>query len=242
MSRTFTEWYEDTITRFLAWRRWHKATGYQHMTRMRAEHLAALLSERTIEDPDSAVVKMLTAQLLLNEHGIFAYAGQPGGGYEPECGGRIEHRAALVIIAADSQKDWLEDRLWKAGLLDHSRTPGESRVDLAVLELHDPEDRTKYGPVGDGAVDGFEVSRVTYGTWHKVVGRIGQQMTAAEIHDMFPVRPDAAAQLYRGWQIVLTAQEYGDNTMFDKLAEIVRDELTYRQAVGGTGPFAYERY
>lgn len=242
--RSFTEWYEDTIYRFQARRRWRHVTGYQDMCRINAERLTVERDRYLGQYGEAApLVQMLTAQILLNRCGVFTYLAQPGlAGYP------IEHRAILCTIASDEKKDWLEAELWQRGHLQHSRTPiGDpaGQYAQAILELHDPEDRTKYGPVGPGAVHGIPITRSVptsrptatgpngeqLTAAEDVIAMAGQQLTAAEIHQMFPVAPDAAAQLYRGWQYTLYARAFGDSNLFIDLIDICQAELDTRETL-----------
>jgi hypothetical protein len=237
MKRSLIQRYEDTITRVQAWRRWRHATGYQDMCRINAERLTDLRNARAADlfTPIS-VMQMLDAQILLNQCGVFTYLAQPGGvdlrEDDPFSGDPIEHRAIVCAIVSDEHKDWLEGQLWRRGHLEHSRIRVEdpaAQYAQAILELHDPDDRTKYGPVGPDAVNGLPVTRINrLVKGAEIVGRAGGQMTAAEIHWLFPVRPDAAAQLYRGWQYSIYAENFGYSDLFLTLAEICRDELKLR--------------
>lgn len=237
--RNLLDWYEDTLYRIERWRQWHKATGYLHMTRMNTEKLTArrdnaggFLSTRD--------EKALTAQILLNQCGMLTYYAQPGVVDVRADGDPIEHRAVILLLVDDENKDWLEEMLAGRDRISYARPLEANNANLYnfhVIELRDPEDPTKYGPVGPEAVAGMPVDRVHRrgddgGSYYEIVGRQGAQMSAADIHEMFPVRPDAAAQLYRGWQVAVAAAGFGDSDLFDTLIDIATKELEIRSLIG----------
>lgn len=225
-------WYENMIERRRARRLWGAATGYNDMLRINVGRLTDLREGLLRHpDPDPVVLQMLAAQIALNEIGLFTYQGQPGGTRTVNAD-TIEHRAYVCLIIDDQEKDWLADQLFRGGHLDHSLSPlpdPAQRYQLAILELHDPDDRYKHGPVGPVAVNGLCVTRIqrprqtpTTTPATDGVGYAGAQLTAAQIHTMFPVGPDAAAQLYRGRQVMVYASEFGDSDLYATLADICK--------------------
>lgn len=236
MKRTLTEIYEDTADYVRAWRRWRHATGYQHMTRINVERLTTLRDQRLAELGPHPTVQMLTALVLLNQCGAFTYLAQPGTIDLHEGQDPIEHRAVVGMILDDDKKDWLESQLYRRGVLSYSKSrrgPGYE-YDLFVRKPLNPE-----CPVENGL--GIPVTRVLHPGENaeltpaaEAFAVAGEQMSAGDIHRLFPVRPDAAAQLYRGWQVVIYDKRFGPSTLFETLIDICEKELEIRDILAGS--------
>lgn len=236
MSRPLSRRYENTITRIRAWRQWHHATTYQHLLDINIARLRAC--QRAAYTTTNA--DLFETQIKLNQCGIFTYYACPGeNGFRLDILNPVERRAALCAFAPEAEKDWLDNQLFQRGHYQHSERPGEAQYDFFALKLHDPDNRTKNGPVSVDAINGFPTGRVRHGStaegFYEIVERRGQQMTAAEIHKFFPVRPDAAAQLYRGWQITIADTQWGPSQLFEDLAAICDNELKIRGLIEGSG-------
>jgi hypothetical protein len=211
---TLAERYQDAIEDWQAWRTWHRARTYNDLLEMNIDILCDRLDHVLLSrDADRL---MLHAMIELNRCGIFAYLAQPGGVNNRLFGDPIEHRAAIQMIVPDAAwNGWLKDDIYD------QYDDDMNCYDLTAVELHTEEERD----AGIVAIRGLPVTR-RVGTpengW-RTVGYLGKQATAAELHRAWPVKPDAAAQLYRGWQITLCDLRWGDSDLFTKLAAVAKE-------------------
>lgn len=223
--RTLPEWYEDTLNHWHAWRTWHRARTYNDLLAINTNRLAGLLDNLSPLLSDDKGREMLTTQIELNRAGFFTLTAQPGGVDEGLYGSPIQHRAAIHVIIPDNG-DWdrLEDWLYNHDHLAINRDEkGTGGIDFTVLELHNPDHTTGQRDVGPIAIRGVPVTRAgTPENGWRPVGFLGRQATAAELYDTYPAKPDAMAQLYRGWQITIYDTAWGESTLFTVLAEAAK--------------------
>jgi hypothetical protein len=221
---TLSERYENAIYRWRTWRTWHGARTYNDLLETNIDILCNRLDKALLTRPEDER-RMLEAMIDLTQCGIFAYFAQPAGIEIRPSGDPIQRRAAIsMIVPDDVWNGWLEDAIY----YEYERDL--DRYDVAVFDVHNPDHNADQRDAGIGAIRGLPVARVgTPETGWRFVSYQGRQATAAELHSAWPVQPDAAAQLYRGWQITLCDSQWGDSDLFTKLAAVAKE---YRVRTG----------
>jgi hypothetical protein len=220
--RPLSVWYQDLIQNFQAWRTWHKARTHYDLLAININRIIRQRNELSSFAPDGTR-EMLTALLELNSAGVFTCTAQRGRVDNPVFGSPIEHRAAVTLICDDDTQEWIENALLARGVHALCDTTGPG-YKVAVFELHNPDHTPEKRDAGLAAIQGIPVTRtLNDGVW-RYTGHIGAQVTAAELHRSWPARPDAVAQLYRGWQITIYDNTWGPSNLFADLTEIARNE------------------
>lgn len=231
--RTLTEWYEDTLDYWHAWRAWHNAVTYNDLTAINANELAGRFERnRTSILASQASQQMLTALIELNRCGIFTTVAQPGGINTRPLGDPVEHRAAVSMILSDQMwNGWLEDAI------DEQYDRDFDSYELSVFNLLNPDHTVYERRACRAAIKGVPVTRV--GSEEKgweYVGYQGAQATAAEIQRAWPAKPDALGQLYSGWQVTIADPNYGESTLFDHLLQVAKRYQASRKNLDGMRP------
>lgn len=222
MLNKLIDWYEDMLYKREAQRRWRRATTYQQALNINTDHL------RTLRDRAIGGDEPFSMQIALNLLGIFtitSHAALPDLGVTH--GPWIDYRNAVVVLANDEMRVWLEETVRGLNMatplgrvledLGGGTTDGYA---LHVCELREP---TTDGP------QGIPVSRVFREDHFETLDILGRPMTAGELHQAYPVQPDAAAQMHRAWQITIYDRRWGaDSRLFadlERMANRRGDEI-----------------
>lgn len=212
----------QTLTLAAARCRWRKATTLHHLANIQADRLTRART-RTEKNGRAAIEgKMFSTLIALGRAGVVVHDWRPGTfAYDPDFDATMETRACIVGFADDETKDWLDNLLYFA-----AQKPGATKYTLNhIFELYGPG-CPEYDRSG-----GDDDHRARGNTWverfnTKTSARLGEQMTAEQIHRAFPTRPAVAQELRDAWQITIAAPDWGHTRMWDDLLHMIAESDT----------------
>jgi hypothetical protein len=229
MTSTLTRWvenYDRALTFFRAFRAWWPANSMQQLFEIHEEQLRGRLPGIAVPARERilAQIEMARAEMLVvtSTPGEINLLGGP-------LGARLEHRAAVVMVLDDDTKEWLNDQIL-LGRIRHAET--------LMFEWYCPDmpETGVDGKAGTGIVASRIVrpAALVDGDAVEDLGTIGDQLTANELWEIFPVKPNVAMRLHEGWLVTIYAKDFGPSDLFADLREcaIARQEMNdaYRAA------------
>lgn len=206
--------WRDAAALLTNWWRWRHATSYRHLTHLAAADSAA----REANLPAGPTRQVLNAVTALNQCGALTMAATPG----TPTGGLLEQRAAVCVLADDRVKQWLAHVASDGGygFIAFPVLPKGAPASAGVVVVRNPCTATCPG---------------------EPLQYLGDQMTARQIRQRFPVRPRVARDLYDRWQITVFDRSWSSDRLFDHLTQAAAAHLLTQPAPDETYAASWRR-
>ncbi len=193
--------------------RWWPANTMEELLEIKVAELTARRNDpRAPVDP--ARTEMRDAQIALTRAGMLVIIGQNGGttpltSAAEEIGTRLEHRAYVHGVMHEDFKNFLNEEIYH-GRIRNARY-------AAIPDLFNPENPATGNAIGEPA-DGVLVTRIVRpGADDAELEFQGAQLTANQLWEMFPVKPNVAYNLHDGWLVVIFSRDFGPSHLFEDL-------------------------
>lgn len=170
------------------------------------QHQTARYAREARKHPDPA----LSAAITLGHAGMLVHDWHYGN--DTSSIALTPTRAAITGFAPTDVKDRIDNLLYRAGYYD------------SIGAIFEPYQN---GPDGPGRGRGPVIGHVEDNDANFIAYRMGDQMDAAEIRDLYPVRPSVLRELTRFdprqensmWQVTVIDPQWGDSDLFEFISE-----------------------